>query len=99
LPNAIRIFDDDLCNDEQLRDRHINLNEEKTPRRGKQMNSYDTPVNEDEFGRPLYVSIEMVANLVYLARHSEEGLDQQRLYLDRASSVLLAMRHHPDLPR
>jgi hypothetical protein len=63
------------------------------------MNSSDTPANEDASGRPLYVSIEMVANLVYLARHSEEGLDQQRLYLDRASSVLVAMRHHPDLPR
>ena len=47
----------------------------------------------------LYVSIEMVANLLYLARHSEEGPDQQRVYLDRASSVLLAMRHHPDLPK
>jgi hypothetical protein len=63
------------------------------------MNSSDTSANEDGSARPLYVSIEMVANLVYLARHSEEGLDQQRLYLDRASSVLLAMRHHPDLPR
>jgi hypothetical protein len=63
------------------------------------MNSPDTPADADEPSRPLYVSIEMVANLLYLARHSEEGADQQRLYLDRASSVLLAMRHHPDLPR
>jgi hypothetical protein len=78
----------------------INLNRRRgAPARQKNMNSSNTPVNEDDSGRPLYVSIEMVANLVYLARHSEEGLDQQRLYLDRASSVLLAMRHHPDLPR
>jgi hypothetical protein len=63
------------------------------------MNSSDTPVSGDEASRPLYVSIEMVANLLYLARHSEEGLDQQKLYLDRASSVLLAMRNHPDLPK
>ena len=63
------------------------------------MNSSDTPADGEEPSRPLYVSIEMVANLLYLARHSEEGVDQQRVYLDRASAVLLAMRHHPDLPK
>ncbi len=63
------------------------------------MTASDAPESKDEHGRPLYVSIEMVANLVYLARHSEDGLDQQRLYLDRASDLLVEMRHHPDLPR
>ena len=47
--------------------------------------------------RPLYVSIEMVANLVYLARHSQATLDQQQLYLDRASNLLIEIRNHPDL--
>jgi hypothetical protein len=62
------------------------------------MNSSDTPASKDGYSRPLYVSIEMVANLIYLARH-EEGSDQQRDYLDRASSLLFEMRHHPDLPK
>jgi hypothetical protein len=47
--------------------------------------------------RPLYVSIEMVANLVYLARHSQDVLDQQQVYLDRASNLLVEIRNHPDL--
>ena len=48
--------------------------------------------------RPLYVSIEIAANLVYLARHSEDALDRQR-YLERASDILLGMRGHHDLIR
>ncbi len=48
--------------------------------------------------RPLYVSIEIAANLVYLARHSEDDLERQR-YLERASEVLLRMRGHHDLIR
>jgi hypothetical protein len=48
--------------------------------------------------RPLYASIEMVANLVYLARHSQDVLDQQQVYLDRASNLLVEIRNHPDLP-
>ncbi len=63
------------------------------------MTSSDAPPSGDEHSRPLYVSVEMVANLVYLARHSEEGLEQQRMYLDRAADLLFEMRHHPDLPR
>jgi hypothetical protein len=64
----------------------------------KTMNSSDTPVGREGYSRPLYVSIEMVSNLIYLARR-EEALDQQRDYLDRASSLLFEMRHHPDLPK
>jgi hypothetical protein len=63
------------------------------------MTSSDAPESGDTHRRPLYVSVEMVANLVYLARHSQEGLDQQRIYLDRASNLLLEIRNHPDLPR
>jgi hypothetical protein len=39
----------------------------------------------------------MVANLVYLARHSQDVLDQQQVYLDRASNLLVEIRNHPDL--
>jgi hypothetical protein len=63
------------------------------------MNSSDAPTKGGDYSRPLYVGIEMVANLVYLARHSEEGSEQQQLYLDRASDLLFEIRHHPDLPK
>jgi hypothetical protein len=56
-------------------------------------------LTRDDHGRPLYVSIEMVANLVYLASHSEKSPDQQQQYLQRASDILFDMRHHPDLSR
>jgi hypothetical protein len=56
----------------------------------------DVGLTQDE--RPLYVSIEIAANLVYLARHSEDALQRQR-YLERASDVLLGMRGHDDLIR
>jgi hypothetical protein len=61
------------------------------------MTSPDAPESGAAQPRPLYVSIEMVANLVYLARHSQNVLDQQQVYLDRASSLLAEIRHHPDL--
>jgi hypothetical protein len=54
-------------------------------------------LNDDK--RPLYVSIEIAANLVYLARQSQGDLEQQRQYLERASDVLLGMREHHDLIR
>jgi hypothetical protein len=62
-----------------------------TPEGSTKMTSSDSPE------RPLYVSIEMVANLVYLARHSQDVLDQQQVYLDRASNLLVEIRNHPDL--
>jgi hypothetical protein len=51
----------------------------------------------EELNRPLYVSIEMVANLVFLARETEGKLEEQRGYLERASELLLALREHPQL--
>jgi uncharacterized protein YbgA (DUF1722 family) len=48
--------------------------------------------------RPLYVSIEIAANLLYLARHTEDNLERQR-YLERASDVLLGLRGHHELIR
>jgi hypothetical protein len=47
--------------------------------------------------RPLYCSIEMACNLVYLARHAEANLVQQRQYLDRALEVLFDLSHHTKL--
>jgi hypothetical protein len=61
----------------------------------------DVALNQDgraPVERPLYVSIEIAANLVYLARHSEDDLERQR-YLERASDVLRGMRGHHDLIR
>ena len=62
------------------------------------MTSPDAPESGAVHTRPLYVSIEMVANLVYLARHSQDVLDQEQVYLDRASNLLVEIRNHPDLP-
>lgn len=61
------------------------------------MTSSNAPEGGATHPRPLYVSIEMVANLVYLARHSQDVLDRQQEYLDRASNLLVEIRHHPDL--
>jgi hypothetical protein len=61
--------------------------------------SFTGEVAKDDHGRPLYVSIEMVANLVYLASQSEKSPDQLQQYLQRASDILFDMRHHPDLSR
>lgn len=61
----------------------------------------DVGLNQEERAldeRPLYVSIEIAANLVYLARHTEDVLERRR-YLERASDVLLGMRGHHDLIR
>ena len=61
------------------------------------MTSSDAPESGTPQPRPLYVSIEMVAHLVYLARHSQDALDQRQVYLDRASNLLVEIRNHPDL--
>jgi hypothetical protein len=61
------------------------------------MATADAPESGAAHRRPLYVSIEMVANLVYLARHSQDVLEQQRVYLERASNLLAEIRNHPDL--
>jgi len=63
------------------------------------MTSSDAPESGAAHSRPLYASIEMVANLVYLARHCQDLSDQQKVYLDRASNLLVEIRSHPDLSR
>ena len=63
------------------------------------MTSSDAPESGAAHSRPLYVSIEMVANLVYLATHCQDLSDQQKAYLERASDLLAEIRNHPDLSR
>jgi hypothetical protein len=53
--------------------------------------------NNSDGARPLYCSIEMACNLVYLARHTEANLAQQRQYLDQALEVLFDLSDHPKL--
>jgi hypothetical protein len=53
----------------------------------------------DIAGRPLYVCIEIAANLVYLAKNSVGDPEQQQQYLDRAAEVLFDLRRHPELPK
>jgi hypothetical protein len=51
----------------------------------------------DLTGRPLYVCIEIAANLVYLAKSSEGNAELQKQYLDRVAEILFEIRHHPQL--
>jgi hypothetical protein len=53
--------------------------------------------NSDDKPYPLYCSVEMACNLVYLARHTEANFTEQRLYLDQALQVLFDMSHNPKL--
>jgi len=61
------------------------------------MSAADPRSSENAEGRPLYVCIEMAANLVYLAKHSGGNPELQQQYLDRAADVLFEIRHHRDL--
>ena len=63
------------------------------------MSAADARSSEDVEGRPLYVCIEMAANLVYLARHCGGDPEQQQKYLDRAAEVLVEIRQHPECHR
>ena len=47
--------------------------------------------------QPLRVSIELLANLIYLARRTETHSHQQHRYLDWAAKVLEELQHHPKL--
>lgn len=42
----------------------------------------------------LEVCIEVLANLIYLARRSEMHSAEQHAYLDRAAAVIEEMAHH-----
>jgi hypothetical protein len=45
--------------------------------------------------RPLSVTLEMIANLVYLSRHAETHSAQQHHYLDCAAEAVAEIAHHP----
>jgi hypothetical protein len=45
--------------------------------------------------RPLYVSLEIIANYIYLSRHSQTDSAQQHHYLDCAADEMDAIAQHP----
>jgi hypothetical protein len=47
--------------------------------------------------QPLRVSIETIANLIYLARRAETHSAQQHRYLDWATDVIKELKYHPKL--
>jgi hypothetical protein len=47
--------------------------------------------------QPLRVSVELLANLIYLAGRNETHSAQQRRYLDWAATVIEELQHHPKL--
>ena len=48
---------------------------------------------------PLPHSVEMISNLIYLARHTQTHSEQQHQYLDWAARVIEQMRHNPNVQR
>jgi len=59
--------------------------------------SMDSSETSAEEIQPLRVSIETVANLIYLARRADIHSAQQHRYLDWAADVLRELQHHPKL--
>ena len=47
--------------------------------------------------QPLWIGLEVLANLIYLASRTETHSAQQRHYLDWAAKVLEDLQHHPKL--
>jgi hypothetical protein len=47
--------------------------------------------------QPLRVSIETIANLIYMARREETHSAQQHRYLDWAADVIKELMFHPKL--
>jgi hypothetical protein len=57
----------------------------------------DSSETSAEAIQPLPVVVELLANLIYLARCSETHSAQQHRYLDWAAKVLEKLQHHPKL--
>jgi hypothetical protein len=55
--------------------------------------SSETPAEEIQ---SLQVSIETIANLIYLARRAETHSAQQHRYLDWAADVIKELKYHPE---
>jgi hypothetical protein len=61
------------------------------------MDSSETSADPERPIQPLQVSVELLANLIYLARRTETHSDQQHRYLDWAAKVIEELQHHPKL--
>jgi hypothetical protein len=59
----------------------------------------ETLAHEGRSIQELKVSLEMIANLIYLSRHNETHCAQQHAYLDRAAKVMAEIAHHQTLRR
>jgi hypothetical protein len=59
------------------------------------MRSSETLGRDDPSIRVLKVSLEMIANLIYLSRRTETHSAQQHVYLDRATKVIAQIARHP----
>ncbi len=51
-------------------------------------------VDGGEEGRPLPDTLEIIAHLIYLARHTQSGSDRQLRCLDLAAELVSQARHH-----
>jgi hypothetical protein len=49
-------------------------------------------MDSSERGQPLHYSLEVLANLIYLARRCES--EQQHQYMERAENLLEELRHN-----
>jgi hypothetical protein len=55
------------------------------------------PSSNERSVESLKVSLEMIANLIYLSRRTETHCAEQHDYLDRAAKVIADLRHHATL--
>jgi hypothetical protein len=62
---------------------------------GVAMSSSEALACDDRSIQQLKVSLETIASLIYLSRHTETHCAQQHDYLDRAAKVLAEIAHHP----
>jgi hypothetical protein len=56
--------------------------------------------SQNSFGanlQPLAVTVEILANLIYLSRYTDTHSPQQHNYLDSADEVIEEFKHHPKL--
>jgi hypothetical protein len=63
------------------------------------MRSSETLAHDGRSFQALKVSLEMIANLIYLSRRIETHCAQQHDYLDRAAKIMAEIARHPRLGR
>jgi hypothetical protein len=62
------------------------------------MNNYSSArARTGKPSQPLSFNLEVLANLIYLAKLAETHSDRQRHYLDWAADVISDMQNHPRL--